>query len=402
MAMARAGAYTRPRRSVRQRRKAQGENNMRLVTLCLLLVGGASALVPAMAETVGKTVLPDPTPSWFLSQGRDASHVWDATDGEMQGLISHTPFTTAMVTLPSRKEAYLVDSYYSRGVTGTRSDVLTVIDMTDLTTKAEIDLPPKAAALRIRQHIGLLGDERHVVLFNMTPAMSVSVVDVVDRKFVGEISTAGCAIIMPVEQRGFLMLCGDGTLQLIRLDERGQEAERLRSKSFFDVEKDPVFDRVVYDGAGWILISHDGLVRPVGVDGKRITIGDAWSMLNDEDKAAGSKDEQWRPGGEQPFTLHRGTHLLYALMHKGKIDTPDANGTELWVFDTDRRKRVARMVLPAEMSRILASQEPAPHLYLTDKDNKLHIYDGLRLKLVRTIEKPGAVGGLLQTLTPND
>ena len=207
---------------------------------------------------------------------------------------------------------------------------------------------------------------------------------------------------MPVESRGFLMLCGDGTLQLIRLDESGQEAERLRSKPFFDVEKDAVFDRVVYDGAGWILISQEGLVRQVGVDGKRIVVGDAWSMLNEEDKAAGSKTEQWRPGGEQPFTLHRGTRLLYSLMHKGKVDTPDADGTELWVFDTDRRKRVARLVLPVETKGILASQEPTPHLYLRDKDNKLHIYDGHRLRLLRTIEKPGAVGGLLQTLTPND
>ena len=375
---------------------------MRRVTLCLLLLGGTSAMVPATAETVGTTTLPDPAPSWFISQGGDASHLWDATDGEMLGLISHTGFTTATVTLPSRKEAYLVNSYYSRAVTGTRSDVLTILDLNTLATKAEVDLPPKAAALRIRQHIALLGDERHVVLFNMTPAMSVSVVDVVQRKFVGEISTAGCAIIMPVEARGFLMLCGDGTLQLIRLDENGHEAERLRSKRFFDVEKDPIFDRVVYDGAGWILISQEGLVRQVGVEGKRITVSDAWSMLNDEDKAAGNTQEQWRPGGEQPFTLHRGTHLLYSLMHKGKVDTPDADGTELWVFDTDRRKRVARLVLPVETKGILASQEPTPHLYLRDKDNKLHIYDAHRLKLLRTIEKPGAVGGLLQTLTPND
>jgi hypothetical protein len=46
---------------------------------------------------------------------------------------------------------------------------------------AEIDIPDKAAALRIRQHIGLLDDERHVVVFNMTPGQSVSIIDVVDR-----------------------------------------------------------------------------------------------------------------------------------------------------------------------------------------------------------------------------
>ena len=375
---------------------------MRLVTLCLLLLSGLPALSAVVAEKVGTTVLPDPQPSWFMSQGRDATHIWDAADGEMQGLISHTPFTTGIVTLPSRQEAYLLDSYYSRGVTGTRTDVLTIIDLPSLSTKAEVEVPAKAAALRFRQHIGLLNDERHVVLFNMTPAMSVSVVDVVDRKFVGEISTAGCAIIMPVEQRGFLMLCGDGTLQLLRLDEGGRETARLRSKPFFDLEKDPVFDRVGYDEDGWVLVSHDGLVRRVGVDTTGIVVGEAWSMLNEEDRAAGSKEEQWRPGGQQPFTVHRGTGLLYALMHKGKVDTHHANGTELWVFDLERRKRVARKVLPVETSHVLASQEPAPRLYMTDKDGKLHIYDARQLKLVRTIEKPGAVGGLLMTLAPND
>jgi len=372
---------------------------MRLVILCPLLL--AAAFGSASAETVGRAVLPEPKPSWFLSQGVSASHIWDADDGEMQGLISHSWYMTAIVTLPSRREAYLVDSYYSRGVGGDRTDVLTVVDMTDLTTKAEIELPPKAAALRFRQHIGLLGDERHVVVFNMTPAMSVSVVDVVDRRFIGEISTAGCAIVMPVEQRGFLMICGDGTLQLIRLGADGRETERLRSRPFFEVEKDPVFDRVAYDGSGWILVSYDGRVWQVGVDAKGITIGEPWSLLNDEDKAGGG-DEQWRPGGEQPFTMHRESRLLYALMHKGKVDTPDAEGTELWVFDITRRKRVARLVLPVETTHVLASQETRPRLYLCDKDGKLHVYDGYRLKLLRTIEEPGASGGLLQTLSPHD
>jgi methylamine dehydrogenase heavy chain len=320
----------------------------------------------------------------------------------MKGLISHSPFTTAIVTLPSRKEAYLVDSFYSRGVRGERSDVLTIVNMADLTAKAEVPIPSKAAALRIRGHIGLLNDERHVVVFNMTPAQSVSVVDVVDREFAGELSTAGCGIIMPAGPRGFLMLCGDGTLQLIQLDADGKEASRQRSKPFFEVEKDPVYDRVLYTGDGWLLVTHDGLVREVGVDGDRIRVGEAWSMLNAEDREDGGKKEQWRPGGEQPFSLHRGSSLLYSLMHKGKVDTQDANGTEIWVLDTSRRKRVGRMVLPVEATSILVSQEPTPRLYVIDKDNKLYIYDGHQFKLQRMVEKPGPGGPLLQTLTPND
>jgi methylamine dehydrogenase heavy chain len=287
-------------------------------------------------------------------------------------------------------------------VRGERSDVLSVVDLRDLTPVAEVALPPKAAALRIRGHIGLLDDQRHVIVFNMTPAQSVSVVDVVERRFAGEISTAGCGIIMPAGPRGFLMLCGDGTLQHLRLDERGLEAGRSRSKAFFDVEKDPVFDRVVYAGGDWILVTHDGLVRQVGVDGERIRVGEAWSMLNDDDRKDGNDREQWRPGGEQPFTMHRGSSLLYALMHKGKVDTQDAEGKEIWVYDTNRRKRVGRLELPVEAVGILASQEKAPRLYVLDKDNKLHIYDGHRLKLERTIEKPGPNRPLLQVLAPHD
>jgi methylamine dehydrogenase heavy chain len=389
---------------------------MRVVTrlLVLAMFAGPAYGAPLPPETVGRTALPEPQPSWFTMLGRDASYIFDAADGEMKGLISHSGFSPAIVSLPSRKEAYVVESYYSRGVTGTRSDVLTIVDLADLSTKAEIEIPAKTAALSFRHHIGLLGDERHVVVFNMTPAQSVSIVDVVERRFVGEIAIPGCAIIMPTGPRGFLTICGDGTLQLIRLDERGAEAARVRSKPFFEVEKDAVFDRVVQTAGGWLLVSHEGLVREVSVEGDRIAVGEAWSMLSDEDRpiadeksgkgksSGGATEESWRPGGFQPFTMHRGSSLLYSLMHKGKVDTQDANGTEIWVFDTERRRRVARLELPVEASNILSSQEPAPRLYVYDKDTKLHIYDGRRLRLLRTIEKPGVGARLLQTLTQHD
>jgi methylamine dehydrogenase heavy chain len=377
---------------------------MRVVTRLLVLAvfAGPAYGAPLPPETVGRTALPEPQPSWFTMLGRDASYIFDAADGEMKGLISHSGFSPAIVSLPSRKEAYVVESYYSRGVTGTRSDVLTVVDLADLSTKAEIEIPAKTAALSFRHHIGLLGDERHVVVFNMTPAQSVSVVDVVERRFVGEIAIPGCAIIMPAGPRGFLTICGDGTLQLIRLDERGAEAARVRSKPFFEVEKDAVFDRVVQTAGGWLLVSHEGLVREVSVEGDRIKVGEAWSMLDEDDRKDTEKGVGWRPGGAQPFTMHRGTSLLYSLMHEGKVDTQDENGTEIWVFDTERRRRVARIELPVEASNILASQEPAPRLYVYDKDSKLHIYDGRRLRLLRTIEKPGVGARLLQTLTQYD
>jgi methylamine dehydrogenase heavy chain len=375
-----------------------------LALVSLLAAAAASASAPIPAEKAGKAVLPELQPSWFLALDYGgAAYVFDGADGEVKGTISHSQYTTAIVTLPSRKEAYLVDSYYSRLVRGTRTDVLTVVDMSDLTTKAEIQLPAKTATLLIRGHIGLLNDERHVVVFNMTPAQSVSIVDVVERKFVGEISTAGCAIVMPVELRSFLMLCGDGTLQLIELSADGSEIGRRRSKVFFDVNKDPVFSEVIYTGSGWLLTTHNGSVREVRITDGRIDIGEAWSMLNDEDRQDGNAKEQWRPGGMQPFALHRSSALFYALMHKGKVDTHGQDGKEIWVFDTNRRRRVARFALPFEGRSLLVSQEAVPHIYLCDKDHKLHIYDGYKLKLQRSIDDSGLSGGaLLQTLMPYD
>jgi methylamine dehydrogenase heavy chain len=321
----------------------------------------------------------------------------------VKGLINRTEYTPALTALLSRQEAYQVDSCYSRGVRGERTDVLTVVDLKDLSTKAEVELPPKTGALSVRRHIGLLNDERHAVVFNMTPAQSVGIVDVVECRFVGEISTPGCAIIMPVELRSFLMICGDGTLQLIELDAKGGEFRRVRSEPFFDVQRDPLFGLGLHTGSGWLLVTHDGLVREARAAGGRIEIGETWSMLNDEDRAGGGAREQWRPGGQQPLTLHRGASLLYALMHMGKVDTHGLDGTEIWVFDTARRKRVARRRLPVQASRIHVTQEPVPRLILADKDNRLQIYDGFRLNLQRTIEEPGPAGSpTLQALAQHD
>lgn len=373
---------------------------MRIVTsswICLALVAqGASAQLGP--EQPGVATLPPPADSWFLVKSSNGSYIFDGETGEMQGLMSHQWYTPAVVTLLSRGEAYYVESFYSRGVRGTREDVLTVVDMKDLTPAAEIDIPDKTATLSFRHHIGLLGDDRHVVVFNMTPAQSVSVVDVVDREFAGELSTPGCAIIMPTGDRAFLMMCGDGTLQYIELDRDGNETARTRTDSFFSVDEDAVFDKPVFTGRGWLLVSFNGLAYEVTEEEARVEVAEPWSLLSNEDVG-----EKWRPGGDQPFTVHRGSNLLYALMHQGDVDTHHDPGSEVWVFDLERRRRVGRMPLETEASKLLSSQEAQPRLYLMHEDNTLGIYDGHQLRHLRTIDEPGPRGGgLLQTLARHD
>jgi len=372
---------------------------MRFLMMSLLCVCFISEAVDAQlkAEQVGVSDFPAPADSWFVIKSMEGSYIFDGDSGEMQGMISHNWVTPAIASGPARKEAYLVESWYSRGVRGTREDVLTVIDMNDLSVKAEIDIPDKASALSFRNHIGLLGDQRHVTVFNMTPAQSVSIVDVIDREFAGEISTPGCAIIMPTGEAAFMMICGDGTLQYIEIDPDGKETARERSESFFSVDSDPVFDKPMKTGEGWLLISHSGRAFEVKVDGDRMKISDPWSLLSDEEK-----DEKWRPGGSQPFTVHRDSNLLYVLMHQGEVDTHHENGTQVWVYNLATRRRVGKLDFEKEVSHILSSQEDQPKLYVFNEEQKLQIYDGRLFRLLRTIEEPGGAPGLLQTLARHD
>jgi methylamine dehydrogenase heavy chain len=369
------------------------------IFLIFFTLSNPQAMAQLAAETVTVADLPPPQDSWFLVKSYNGSYLFDGDTGEMQGLISHNFFTPAVVPDLERGGAYLVESWYSRGVRGTREDVLTVVDMSDLSTKMEIDIPDKAAALSFRNHIGLLEDRRHVVVFNMTPAQSVSIVDVIDRQFIGEISTPGCAIIMPADERAFMMICGDGGLQYLELDEDGNEVRRERSKSFFVVDEDPVFDKPLQTADDWLLISHSGLAYTVDPNGGKMKVSKPWSLLSEEDRK-----EEWRPGGDQPFSVQRDRNLLYMLVHQGGVDTHHEPGTAIWVIDLQRQRRIGKIEFEGDTkaSHILVSQEDDPKLYVYGNESKLQIYDALLLRHLRTIDQPGPGPGLLQSLAQYD
>lgn len=349
----------------------------------------ANAQLPT--ETIGRATMPDPSDNWFIAKTGEGAYVWDGMTGNVRGMMSLSSYTPAVEPNPARKEVYAAESYFSRGVHGDRTDILAIYDFENLSPIAEVEIPQKIAALSLRAHIGLMGNGRHVAVFNMTPGQSVSIVDVENRQFVGELSTAGCAMIMPVAENDFLMICGDGRLQLIRLNADGTEADRVRSREFFDLEEDPVFDRPVPTADGWLLASHEGRVFDVTTDGNRIRIGDGWSMLTDEDV-----EDEWRPGGYQLKTLHLQTGLLFVLMHQGEKDTHHEPGTEIWVFDSETERRVARMELETAGKHILVTQESEPKLIVSDEEGGLHIYDALTMKLDQTIDDPGPAASVLQ------
>ena len=361
-----------------------------MLAVFLLLRATASFADIAPEETSVET-LGQPTDDWFINNSGAEAYLFNSADGNMLGLLSLTTYTPAIAVSRERGEVYATGSYLSRNNRGDREDVLTVYDITTLSPVAEIDIPDKTLEVTGDFNIQLMGNGRHLAVYNFSPAQSVSVIDVESRGFSGEISTPGCGMILPVNDASFLMICGDGSLQLIGLADDGTESSRVRSESFFSVEVDAVFDRVARTSDGWLLVSHAGMAYDVSVDNEEISVSEPWSLVSEAEQA-----ELWRPGGYGLLSVHRGSNLAFVLMHQGEVDTHHEPGSELWIFDTDRHKRVARWVLDKTWSNILVLQGERPRLIADADDGKLRIYDALLQRFERAIAQPGGGVSLLQ------
>lgn len=359
---------------------------MRVITftsLCLTLaVSVANAQIQPQTMQPSETMA-DPGENWFMSVSDDGGYIYDATTGEMQGLISLSGQTPAVQPSLVRREFYAAASFYSRGSYGDRTDVLTIHDFDNLSPIAEVEIPQKTAILNFRAYIGLMSEGKHVGVSNLTPAQSVSIVDVENRSFVGEISTPGCALVMPVDNNDFMSICADGTLMLIDLDDSGNESNRSRSSKFFELQDDPVYDRPVETANGWLVFSNAGKAFDVSTSGAQINISDPWMIVPAEDA-----EEGWWPGGGQLATVHKDLGLLYVIMHQGEQYSHHEAGTEIWVFSTNSKRRIARMEFEVPVGNIMVTQEAEPLLIVGDEEGGTHVYDALKFTHERTIKGP--------------
>lgn len=359
---------------------------MRFIKVMALGITLASPLALGQLPPEQLTVetMPDAGPNWFISKSGNGARVFDAETGEMQGLLSLSDWTPAVTMWNPRKEFYAAESYFARGVYGERTDMVAVYDYPNLVPIAEIIIPNHMARLAVRGHLALLRNGRHLVVHNMNPGHSVSIVDVQDRVFVYEISTPGCAVNLPVAQSDFLQLCGDGTLQLIQLDLSGFEENRSRSNVFFDVQADAVFDRAASTADGWLLVTHAGKLFEVSTDDAQINVGEGWNIPE-------AAEDGWLPGGRSEFlSVHHATGLLYIAMHQGEVDTHHERGTEIWVVDLNSQRLVHRLKMEKPVSTLLVTQEANPKLIVGVFEGNTDVYNALTFKLERSIIAPGA------------
>ena len=285
-------------------------------------------------------VLPEPERDWVFV---DYSLV-DVTDDHFLGLIgvAQTRRSAAIEHSPDGASLFLVETFYTRGNRGERTDTVTIFDTHTLGVAGEVVIPAKRALLLVvNGTLALTDNGRFLGVFNLTPATSISVVDIERRAFVGEISTPGCSLVFSSGELSYMMICANGDLLTVTLEENGAEVAKERTERFFDPESDPIRESGVRHGDEWLFVSFDGILHSVDVSGAMPQIGESWSLLSVSDR-----EQNWRISGRQPLTVHQQSGRLYVLARQNDepLDDPaDWDGTEIWSFDLASRERLQRL-----------------------------------------------------------
>src|SRR5262245_47518702 len=184
---------------------------MRRPAALTLLLGALVLGGSTHADTVGTvaTLPARPGPHWFWLSDilLHRTALFDADSGGLLGTItSGSPgvgFAILPLLSPDHREVYLAESYFSRGVRGDRTDVVTVYDARTLQPLNEIVLPPKRAEYFPGNASSALSDDgRFVAVFNLTPMTSLSIVDAHARTFGAEGAAPGRSLVHPVAAHG--------------------------------------------------------------------------------------------------------------------------------------------------------------------------------------------------------
>lgn len=314
--------------------------------------------------------------------------VFDALGGQFLGMIS-TGYVGNFTLSAKHDELYVATTYLSRSTRGERSDVLEVHDTQSLAFKHEIALPPKRAqALTYRGLVRTTANGQFVLVQNATPATSITVVDLAARKAVGEIATPGCWGVLPAATHGarFSMLCGDGTVATVTLDDKGQVADRQVSAPLFDADADAWFHHAEQVGDRYWFVSFQGRITELNLGGAVAKVAATLNMVTAADKKAG-----WRPGGYQNFAVDPAGRYLVAGMHpKGAEGSHKTPAAKLWVIDLASGQRVA--TLPGAAVLSLTFSQNGQRLMALDGDKAaLHSWgwDAGRLKKLAYVPAVG-------------
>lgn len=358
---------------------------------------------PLPADPLATVVsLPPASPHWVWVNDFVFPHMTDGQallvdgdSGRYLGMLSTGYGFSRVVLSKDGKVVFSPETYFSRGTRGTRTDVVTLYDPARLAPVGEILIPPKRSSnMPMMGDAELTDDGRFLLIYNFTPAQSVTVVDAQSHKLAGEIETAGCALVYPTGRRSFFSICADGTLLNVRLDNNGRATARVRTAHMFDVAKDPVTEKGVRIGDTWHFVSYGGIMYPLQItkDGG-LLLGATWPLLTPAERA-----EQWRPGGLQQLAAHGGLNRLYSIMHRGGPETHKDPGKDVWVYDLAKHTRIQQIAMKNPSGSIQVTHDPQPLLFSAFiESTTLDVYDATTGAWLRSVENVGTTPTILVT-----
>lgn len=300
-------------------------------------------------------------------------NVFDSKSGKFLGMIP-TAFNAHAQMSKDGQKIYVATTYFERITRGDRADVIEIWNGDDLSFEKEIIIPPKrGGALNYDTLFTQTKDGRFLLLQNASPATSVAVIDMEKEEFATEITaTAGCwsMIPLPTHEHAFASICGDGSLLQVYLDDDGKLKDQQRTKPFFPVEDDPIFISPGVLKDKMVFISFYGNVYTGNYTDKGVEFEDTtWSLLDDKDK-----EKNWVPGGYNLMNVDPETNRMYVLMHPDGVEGSHKNpAAEIWVYDLNKKERVAR--IPGKDALSIALTHGSPTQLLTTDAENINIYD---------------------------
>jgi methylamine dehydrogenase heavy chain len=285
-----------------------------------------------------------------------------------------TGFMPGVNLSPDGRTTVVATTYFARGGHGARTDVVEFNDNTTLAKTGEIVLPPKhAQTFPMLFDVAYSSDAKFLYAAYLTPAASFGVLDPVKKTVLGEIDTAGCALVIPFGPNHVASLCESGRLLTVTLDAQGHEASRATSEPFFDPDHDPIFVQGIRTVDGYAFLSFLGEVHEVDFSGGKPAFRPPWSLVSAAEKGT------WRPGSVQVGAIQRTFGKLYVSMHQGGAGSHKDYGTEIWVFDLKTHQRTARWAFDTHdwgaITALQVTQDRSPLLFAATERADLVVLD---------------------------
>lgn len=369
------------------------------------IASGQSFPQPLAEEPLGvSATLPAQYPqNWVLVNDLNFNAILDSRvvlvdtsspEHPLKGIVRAAQFGGSLI---SRKkgEIYTAETFYSRLTRGERTDAITIWDTATLQPKGEIVLPggKRQQSVTYKNTFQFTNDEKWVLLTNFTPAQSVSVIDLDNRKILGDIDISGCAHVYPTGPRGFTTFCADGSMTSIELNEAGAVKSTKTTAKVQDIDNQPMFSMPAMVGKTAWFVTYKGQIKAFDLSGIYAKALPGTLSLGTAEGAS----PEWRPGGWQVISSDAAGRLYVLMNPQGKEGSHKDGGTEVWVFEPAKKARIARFPLKGLSLAVDVTREDTPHIVVARADGAIDVYNAADGSFVHTLGRTVAFNPMVIT-----